>query len=78
MKDFKSKKVLIIGATGGLGTVLAQLLAQYHATVDVIGGFGVDKIENARSRLSYHTKGYQNELDDNEYDYVFDCADGKA
>ena len=58
--------------------MLAQLLTQYHATVDVIGGFGVDKIENARSRLSYHTKGYQNELEDNEYDYVFDCADGKA
>ena len=78
LKDFKSKKILIIGATGGLGTVLAQLLVQNHATVDCIGGFGVDKMENVRSRLSYHTNGYQNELDDNEYDYVFDCADGKA
>ncbi|CBY36207.1 unnamed protein product, partial [Oikopleura dioica] len=78
LKDFKSKKVLIIGATGGLGTVLAQLLVQYQATVDVIGGIGVDKIENVRSRLSYHINDYQSELEDNEYDYVFDCADGKA
>ena len=78
MDDIKRKRCLIIGVSGGLGSVLAEILAENNAgVVDGIGN-GSSQDLPLRKNLCYKDDDYKNQLEFNDYDLVFDAADGEA
>jgi len=71
---------LIIGVTGGLGSLISEILKFSGANVDGIGS----QIEwlnqsNLNKYYNYKNNNYKNEMsrDRKSYDFVFDAADGK-
>ena len=79
-KKTASKRCLVIGATGGIGSLLVQILNQNNSKfIDGIGGNQED-LEKLplRKKLNYKNELYKSELEQNDYDFIFDCADGTA
>ena len=80
LTDLKRKRCLVIGASGGVGSLLVQILNENGAgVIDGIAG-SISALEPLplRKAISYKVDDYKSELKQNDYDFVFDCADGKA
>ena len=78
MNKFSNSKVLIIGATGGLGSLATKILQANCAKVDGVGSNQkwLDDLELNRT-FDYNMSSYRDTLEVDAYDYIFDCADGK-
>jgi len=78
LDDLKRKRCLIIGVSGGLGSILAEILAEHNAgVIDGIGN-GTPNDLPLRKNLSYKDENYKSQLELDDYDLVFDAADGSA
>ena len=78
LDDLKRKRCLIIGVSGGLGSILAEILAENNAgVIDGIGN-GTPNDLPLRKNLSYKDENYKIQLELDDYDLVFDAADGSA
>ena len=80
LEDLAKRRCLVIGATGGIGSILVQILEQNGAQlIDGIGSSLSDMDQlPLRKRLSYKDPDFKDKLTENDYDFVFDAADGKA
>ena len=79
LSDVRGKNVLIVGATGGLGSLAVQYLNAAGANVDGIASQNewLEKLPLQRY-FNYSNKNFKNELEEDYYDLVLDCADGKC
>lgn len=75
----KDHEVLIVGATGGVGSAAIQVAQALGATVDAVVGNGLGKMQhgvNLRSVFNYHqTEPSSVGI---KYDAVFDASGGRA
>ena len=69
---------MVIGVTGGLGSLISNIIQLNGGIVDGIGGHNewMNDME-LNQYYNYHDKLYKDKISEDHYDFIFDAADGK-